>query len=839
MSIFRAVLSRFGFKAARQAGTRLPLPRYGSGYGNFSGVRFNGTGMEWVDYLTVGGRALPIQPKDAGDPLLNPIVSICLGWIGTSWPLAIPQVGRMKGAEFVPDPRPHPFLQVLRRPNPGYGGKWLFWALNCDYWTGGNAYAQILPGRGGIQELNYLPARYVCPKPDASGYLDHYEYEVDGRRFEVPPEEIIHFRYGINPDRPLEGIAPLTSAFREIVKDNSASDYLAGLFNNGGVPPAILTPRVMKDGLGQATISGDEAKAATEALNERLRQEPGRMRVMTNALELHPLAFEPGKMGVEVVLEEPETRIPALFQIPPVVLGLRAGLQQSTYNNVQTAIAQAWNACLIPLQDYFAEELTNKALRLYYPDAAEKVVWYDRSQVGELKPDQDAEREQARADFEAGIITLEEARAVGGRETNDRIRQQLAEDHPAPVLPVPADPNADPNPPPDPQPGPKPKKEAGGGPRDPFRRNGHRTGRLKGHLKGHLKRSGTPTLHGALNSFRSALQEHEDDAVREMTAAYGTVETAVREKLEALTLRMEQAQAAGEPLRASWLYQEERYRALLQQIDESYQGLAGQGAETVTGTQRAAVDTAATHAETLTAAAAGPAPEGASLTWNRLPTATLENLVGFASDGSPLKELLDELGPAASQGVKDALLEGVGLGQSPREIARQVEAVLGGGRARALTIARTETLRAAREASRQSYAANADVVTGWTWVAQLDTETCAGCWAMHGTVHALGETLDDHPNGRCVMAPRTKSWAEITGDPSLSDTRPEIETGADAFAGLSEEQQREILGPGMYELYRSGQIDVPDFVHQEQDDRWGTMRRAATQAEALAAAGAG
>ena len=429
------VLTSFLGHFHRKAAGRLPLPR---AMGGSFGVDYDGRQLNWLSVLRFGGKALPIQPQDAGDLRLNPIVAICLNWIATSWPLAVPQVGRIEGAKFVPDTRRHPLLKALQRPHPAYSGKWLCWALNKDYWTRGNAYAQIIRVGGQVTELNWLPARYVTPQPDAGGHLARYDYTPNGKALPVAPEDMLHFRFGVDEDNPLLGECPLLSAFREIVTDNSSADYKAGLLKNGGVPPWLISPRAGKDGHGDVVMSPDEARTMTQMLQEFLAQKPGQGRFLPGAVDFHQMAFEPGKMGLEILQELPETRIPGLFQIPPVVLNLRAGLQQSTYNNVREAKSAAWHGCLIPTQDLFAEEIGNKCLE------EGKVLAYDRSRVGELQPDQNEEREQARKDFEAGLITLEEARAAGGRQTDEAIRAELEKEREA-RQPAPA-PGQDPKP---------------------------------------------------------------------------------------------------------------------------------------------------------------------------------------------------------------------------------------------------------------------------------------------------------------------------------------------------------------------------------------------------------
>lgn len=789
----------FGTRAAAPAPSgRLPLPKAGGSWGGWTLSR-NGD----VTWLTVGARQSPIKQSDAGDLTLNSIVSICLQWIGTSWGMAVPQVGRMVGKEFKPDAGRHPVLDLLQKPNPSYGGKWLFWALQNDYWTDGNAYVHMVAAGSRVVELHYLPASCVEPKPDATGHLLYYEYTVNGQVIEIQPEEIIHFRFGVDPDNLLKGRAPLRSAFREVVKDNSASDYLAGLFKGGGIPPAVLSPRIGKDQEGYAVVTPEDAKKVTEQLQEKTAAEPGRLRFLSTSLDYHALAFEPGKMGIETILEEPETRIPALFQIPPEVVKLRAGLIRGNEANIKESVRMAWRGNLIPTQDYFAEELTNKLLKRF-PASDGKVIQYDRSAVPELQDDVNAKREQARADFEAGIITLEETRAEGGRETTPLILAQLEAERPAPPPMLP-----DPNQPP--APGKKSRKDKDG--------------------------PATSALHAALGRFRAQLDTHEETAVRQMTDALDVAESSIREQLDALVERMEQALLGGETLSESWLFQEARYRSLLDQCETALGTLATEQAAPLADAQREAVLVTAEHTETVTRAALGELPEGVTVPWNRLPVKTLESFVGFASDGSPLKDLLEELGPDAGKTVRESLLRGIAEGKNPKQIARYAEDALGGNRNRALTIARTEVNRAARAATIRGYRENSDVVSGWTWLAALSTRTCAACWAMHGTKHGHDEELDDHPNGRCVAAPDVRSLAEIVGDPSLPDNRAVIEPGPAQFERLSAAQQEEILGAGAYALFTAGKINLSHMVVQTTDARWGTMRRPATLAEARANAG--
>lgn len=74
------------------------------------------------------------------------------------------------------------------------------------------------------------------------------------------------------------------------------------------------------------------------------------------------------------------------------------------------------------------------------------------------------------------------------------------------------------------------------------------------------------------------------------------------------------------------------------------------------------------------------------------------------------------------------LTRGVAAGDSPRETAKRMvdraENHWNFGHQRALTIARTETLDAYREAARVSQSGYADILYGWVWIAHLGPRTC-------------------------------------------------------------------------------------------------------------------
>jgi SPP1 gp7 family putative phage head morphogenesis protein len=204
------------------------------------------------------------------------------------------------------------------------------------------------------------------------------------------------------------------------------------------------------------------------------------------------------------------------------------------------------------------------------------------------------------------------------------------------------------------------------------------------------------------------------------------------------------------------------------------------------------------------------AAEGAGITatFNRLPVAAIENLVGMLGDGSPLKTLLDQLPGDGRRIVSEGLLEAVSLGIGPAATARKIRQALDFNQMRALMISRTETLRAYRTATLQSYQANAETVRGWYWRSARSSRSCAACIALDGIFFQLNEPSRNHVRCRCTLLPGIKSV--------------KVDRGTDWFDEQDEQTQRDILGTDAgFEAFKSGKLKLEDFVGLERDAQWG------------------
>lgn len=310
-----------------------------------------------------------------------------------------------------------------------------------------------------------------------------------------------------------------------------------------------------------------------------------------------------------------------------------------------------------------------------------------------------------------------------------------------------------------------------------------------------------------------------------MQRAYRAATKASIDELEALEGRIAEREANGEPPSQTILWMKQRLEQNIRDLGENLKKFSVEGATITADGQLQSAILANEASGSLVEAAAGRKPSNVSLgsSWTMLPDEQLQTFVGFSGDGSPLGELFATIPQVTTDAMTMAMVQGISLGEGPRTVARRVRKVADIGRQRAETIARTEMIRSAREAQRQLYTQNM-AVQGYRRQATQDSRVCLACLALSGTLHKTDEIMPSHPNCRCVMIPETLSWAEITGDSSIPDTRPEVASPERILAGLSESDKLAIMGPQRYAMYKEGK-PLADFVQVIPNQEWGANTR--------------
>ena len=306
----------------------------------------------------------------------------------------------------------------------------------------------------------------------------------------------------------------------------------------------------------------------------------------------------------------------------------------------------------------------------------------------------------------------------------------------------------------------------------------------------------------ASQNFRSEVLRRDCEALKQLSSAYSEIARRLKIDLDALMRDIEAVQRVGKTVNRDWLRRSLRYQSLIRQAQIEMSNYSSGALRFIESRQRSAIDLGQDHAAELI-------QRGAEITFARLPTEAINEMVGVLEDGSPLSKVLDNLGSEAASDIRQSLIAGLGQGHSVQKIARQIRSAIDTPRWKALQVARTETMRAYRQSTLRTYAENADILQGWIWISTLSTRTCAACWSLHGTFFPLSKTFfPAHVSCRCTSIPSVKG----------SDFN--ITAGAVKFAQLPAEQQQTILGPTRYEMFRAG-TPLEDFVILTRDKDWG------------------
>lgn len=347
---------------------------------------FMGMGINSGSWL--GGWS-SIEPRDFPYENVNAfnssIVMACHNWISGAFKEAKPLVYRLKDDGTEQELPNHRLVKLLRRPNPYYSYSKLMGATLLSYNLDGNGYVfkeRADGGYGQTRALYYIPHYMIEPIRDSGdAYISYYRYTVDGVQYRIPPDRIIHFKYDLDPYNTLKGRKILQPVFSMIFADEEADSFTAALLKNTAIPGVIISP---KD--ETVKVEPDDAEAIKESYKRKFGGDNRGEPLVTNfAARVSLLGFSPKDLDLKENRRLPEERVAAQYRIPPVVAGLGAGLDKSTYSNYEQAERHGYESCIAPMWEEFAEEWTNRLLPEFTSGSDEYVVRYDTSKIKALR----------------------------------------------------------------------------------------------------------------------------------------------------------------------------------------------------------------------------------------------------------------------------------------------------------------------------------------------------------------------------------------------------------------------------------------------------------------------
>lgn len=323
------------------------------------------------------------------------------------------------------------------------------------------------------------------------------------------------------------------------------------------------------------------------------------------------------------------------------------------------------------------------------------------------------------------------------------------------------------------------------------------------------------------NKFRKRLFNLEEQARKEIARAYSASLATVLNDINKLDRQIVRMIENGESDTQIYAEIKAWYESRANEIEQKIIDFGGNAREIIEIKQKEAAKIGNLYAKDNIKASLGTVPNDYNLQIISLDDGAMERFVGFSSNGSSLSDLFDKIVIDYGTSIRETISTGILLGQNPIKIARQIRVDTGMPKYRAETIARTETQRAARASTIDNYSENKELITGYVRLATGDARTCPACYALHGTEYKLDKIMPTHPNCRCILIPKTKTWAEITGDDSIEEEFDKIPTADQLFNKLSEKDKIRVLGPTRYKLMKEQNLSLKDFMSINNNSDWG------------------
>jgi HK97 family phage portal protein len=267
-------------------------------------------------------------------------------------------------------------------------------------------YAErLVSGAGGLVGLNPLNPASVTPHYSGKDLIYRWQESGQGHVDFRPDELLIRRGDWTRPSR-------MAVALATIDGDSAQTDYVRSFFNNGGVPA------------GRIKIKGTLSQDKADAIRNRWRAMFGRggrqhdVAVFDDNGDYEKLGANLDELESAIVRGVSESRICMTFQVPPLIVYSYFGLSRSTYSNMDAAMRGFWMNTMSPLLKDWRAWLTWNVLREY--ESEERILsedvrlGWDLSKVAALADDVEATQARARANYAAGLISQNEARASIG-----------------------------------------------------------------------------------------------------------------------------------------------------------------------------------------------------------------------------------------------------------------------------------------------------------------------------------------------------------------------------------------------------------------------------------------
>ena len=319
-------------------------------------------------------------------------------------------------------PVDHPLQHLWQRPRTGETDATLLEHIYSCLCNDGNAYIQCITNTAGsaITELMPIPAPWVQRPIMGESINEVLEWPVIGNdygrsySYQVPAELMLAYRTGKSTYAQSRGVSVLDSVVAEMALVKIIGQYETTVLSRSGVPSLIVSLKT------QGNLADDQlAQIQSDLARAVSGKAVGRPFVGTSEMDIKSPGFSPRDLSVSEMADLATARICGVLGWAP--MSIKQPDTGKTYSNLVEANKASWRDAVIPFLDMVAGELTKLVQTM--PIACygmtsqpnpELLVRFDTAQIEELAVDRKALMDIAVAGVNAGIFTVDEARATLG-----------------------------------------------------------------------------------------------------------------------------------------------------------------------------------------------------------------------------------------------------------------------------------------------------------------------------------------------------------------------------------------------------------------------------------------
>ena len=279
---------------------------------------------------------------------------------------------------------------------------------------------KIRNANGNLINVQILSGFHVTKNYDTNGYLQDWSYQTANGTFTIPKDDIVPITwFTVGTEDKDFGISPINTIIEQAQQINELTRFVTDSASNDFVPRTILSAPP------NLNLTNSQQKQILDQVREEFQTNPGSIKVLNGGWTIERLSIGLNELDTQMLRIVPESDICGSFMIPPTILHTVAGMQNSTYNNVETSrkffiqntVGGMWSRVEQTINDNFSFEFPSQP------------KWYfETADLPSMKEDTNTKFLRLQAMYQANAISRAEFRAEMDLEDIDNGQQVYYQD---------------------------------------------------------------------------------------------------------------------------------------------------------------------------------------------------------------------------------------------------------------------------------------------------------------------------------------------------------------------------------------------------------------------------